>query len=137
MTNDFQPRPNTNSDKKTVVDLDDTLLLNTFFSRLLQGLSTRLHRWSFRFQKRNDAIAKLIPQSAIILTTRSKESFGAETIGHLQRLGINYSELIMYPEQQIKDFWKRKNIEQISPDDWYDDREEQISTAENPFVPQH
>lgn len=118
-----------------IVDLDDTLFENTIISRTLQRISIFTHRLSFRFQRKNSNITKNIGSATvIILTSRSDKSHYEATINQLNKSGIVYSQLIMFPEDKIKDWWKKRCSDVIHHDIWYDDRKEQITNAIDPIV---
>lgn len=111
-----------------VFDLDDSLFLNTRFSRIVQGVAQMLVRLSLHFQRPN---VKLIKETngyrhVIILSSRSRDELWKATIQQLKRNRVRYEEVLLFPSNEYKFQWKIGMLKRIQPSDWYDDQKEEI-----------
>jgi hypothetical protein len=119
-----------NKNKVSVVDLDGTLFLHTFFTRLFFGVSKFFHRLALISEKLNPIVANEIRGTTIVvLSGRSYKDWDIfENKLSQAKLGCEWAEL--YDRDTLVKQWKREAITNLRREfgqlTWYDDEKEEI-----------
>lgn len=98
-----------------VVDLDDTLFIQSFWTRLFFGISKFWHRLALRSETLNKSLAKDVAnRRVVILTGRNLEGEKELLERKLKKYKVKYEEIILCPRTKILMDWKRKQLEKIN-----------------------
>ena len=98
-----------------VVDLDDTLFIQSFWTRLFFRISKFWHRLALRSETLNKSLAEDIRnRKVVILSGRNLEGDKELLEAKLKKFKIKYDEIILCPRTKIAMDWKRKQLEKIS-----------------------
>lgn len=98
-----------------IVDLDDTLFIQSFWTRLFFGISKFWHRLALRSETLNKSLAKDIAnRKVVILTGRNLEGEKELLERKLKKYKVKYEEIILCPRTKILMDWKRKQLEKIN-----------------------
>ena len=98
-----------------VVDLDDTLFIQSFWTRLFFRISKFWHRLALRSETLNKSLAEDIRnRKVVILSGRNLEGDKELLEEKLKKFKIKYDEIILCPRTKIAMDWKRKQLEKIS-----------------------
>lgn len=97
-----------------VVDLDDTLFLHTFWTRLFFSISKFWHKLALKSESLNTKLAEDIHNRKVIILT-ARNLYGDKDIvtQNLRKHGIKYEEIILCPRNQIMMDWKKRELEKI------------------------
>lgn len=98
-----------------VVDLDDTLFIQSFWTRLFFKISKFWHRLALRRERLNKKLAEDIShRKVVILSARNLEGEKELLEGKLKKYKMKYEEIILCPRTMVFMDWKRKELEKIS-----------------------
>ncbi len=97
-----------------VVDLDGTLFVHSFWTRLFFRISRFWHRMALRCETLNRGLARDISsRKVVILTGRNLDGDKEVLEAKLRKYGIKYEEIILCPRNRITMGWKRGELENI------------------------
>jgi len=98
-----------------IVDLDDTLFIQSFWTRFFFRISKFWHKMALKCETLNQTLAEDIRnQKVVILSTRNLEGDKELLEAKLKKCKIKYDEIILCPRAKILMDWKRRQLEQIS-----------------------
>lgn len=109
-----------------VVDLDDTLLLHSFWTRLFFRISKFWHNLALKSEVLNKELAADIhARKVVILTSRNLDGDRVVLEKKLKNFGIKYEEILLCPRNKVMMGWKRQELEKIERKYgkyvWFDD----------------
>ena len=97
-----------------VVDLDDTLFLHTFWTRLFFSISKFWHKLALRSEVLNRKLAADIRSSKVIILSSRNLNGDKELLEKkLKKYGIHYEEILLCPRNQVMMGWKREELAKI------------------------
>ena len=97
-----------------IVDLDDTLFIQSFWTRLFFRISKFWHKMALKCETLNRSLAEDIRnRKVVILSGRNLEEDKELLEAKLRKYKIKYDEIILCPRTKILIDWKRKQLEKI------------------------
>lgn len=97
-----------------VVDLDDTLFLHTFWTRLFFAISKFWHKMALNTVVLNRELAGDIrSRKVVILSARNSEGDKAIMENKLKKFGIQSEEILLCPRNQVMMDWKKEELKKI------------------------
>lgn len=98
-----------------IVDLDDTLFIQSFWTRLFFRISKFWHKMALKCETLNRSLAEDIRnRKVVILSGRNLEGDKQLLEAKLKKYKIKYDEIILCPRTKILMDWKRKQLAKIS-----------------------
>ena len=97
-----------------VVDLDDTLFIHSFRTRLFFRISRLFHKLALRSVRLNRDLAEDIRgRRVIIMTGRNLDGDKEVVEAQLRRHKVEYESILLCPRMKLTMDWKRRELDSI------------------------